>query len=121
MQQKNKLAGAMVVLIIVAVSLATSLSYVGSSLEKGITFLAQIFTFLVVIGLYGAWKGVPIFSASMYRIVALSYPLIVAVNALYPIIEYSEQTVPSSYIYMQSLEFILALFVSSILLKEPTR
>lgn len=109
------------VLIIGGVSLATSLSYVGNSLEKGITFLAQIVTFLVVIGLYGLWKGLPIYSTTMYRIVALSYPLIVAVNTLYPIIEYSEQTVPSSYLYMQSLEFILALFVSSILLKEPTR
>lgn len=121
MQQKNKLAGTMVVLIIGAVSLATALSYVGNNLEKGITFLAQILTFLVVIGLYGAWQRVSIFSASMFRAVALSYPLIVAINALYPLIAYSEQTVPSSYTYMHSLEFILALFVSSILLKESTR
>ncbi|EHH0747613.1 TPA: hypothetical protein ACGUMO_000246 [Vibrio vulnificus] len=121
MQQKNWLAGTLVILIIGSVSIATALAYVGNGLEKGITFFAQILTFLVVIGLYGVWQDISIFNSSMLRMIALTYPLLVALSSLYPVIEYSEQTVPSSYIYIQGLEFILALFVSSILLKESIR
>jgi hypothetical protein len=114
----HKLAGLMFAFIVLSIALATALDYIGTTIEQGIQFTSQIMTFYVVIALFGIWKRVEIFSHKSIKIIAVLYPIIILIRSIYPVLEYTEQTIPSDYIFMQSLELIMSLFVAGILLTE---
>lgn len=117
----SKVAGVIVCVLILMISTATALDYFGNSVEKIIQFLTQITTFLVIISLFSIWKKSELIGSRTLKILAVWYPFIGIVRSVYPVIEYSEQTIPTSYIYAQSLELLLALFIAGIFLQESKR
>lgn len=67
------------------------------------------------------WEKSELIGSRTLKILAVWYPFIGIVRSVYPVIEYSEQTIPTSYIYAQSLELLLALFIAGIFLQESKR
>ncbi|EPO2953287.1 hypothetical protein ACT7TX_003484 [Vibrio cholerae] len=120
-EKKNKLAGSLFIIILTIISMSTAISFIGNNTEKIITFLSQFVTLLVVVGLFCAWQNTTFISKSFNKFISIAYPTLTVLASLYPILEYSEQTIPSTYIYFQSLQIILSLIIASILLKESKR
>ncbi|MDW6092030.1 hypothetical protein [Vibrio rhizosphaerae] len=114
----NKLAGFMFVFIVLSIALATAFDYVGTTIEQVIQFVTQLMTFFVVIALFGVWKKIDLFTHKSMRIIAVLYPIIIIIRTVYPLLEYTEQTIPRIYIFSQSIEIILSLVVAGIFLRE---
>lgn len=114
------LSGFLFIFAVGAISLTSALSSFGTTIEQVITFISQAMTFFVLIGLFGIWKKVRVYRYRTWKFLAYSCPSITAISTLYMLIEYSEQTVPSSFIYTQGVEFIFSLVVASIFAKEAS-
>ncbi|QMV13479.1 hypothetical protein [Vibrio spartinae] len=114
----NKLAGFMFAFIVLSIALATAFDYVGTTIEQVIQFITQLMTFFVVIALFGVWKKVDLFTHKSMKIIAVLYPIIIIIRTIYPVLEYTEQTIPRVYILAQSIEVILSLVVAGIFLTK---
>ncbi len=98
-------------------SISTALEINGTLVEQILGFVSQLVTFLLLIALFGAWQEKQLFSQNRLKLIAYSYPALLLIVPFYQYFEYSEQTMPWSYIYMQTLEFLFSLIIASILLK----
>ncbi len=115
------LSGVLFLLAIGLISLSSALTNIGTTIEQVIAFVAQAMTIFVLIGLFGIWKGIRVYKPRTWKLLAYACPALAIINTLYPIIEYSEQSISSSFIYAQSMEFILSLVVASIFAKEASK
>ncbi len=114
----NNRAGFLFLFIVLMFSISNGIDTFGTIVEQVFGFISQVLTFLLVIALYGKWQGKSLFSNKLTRLIAYSYPLFLVVIPVYQYFEYAEQTMPRSYVYMQTLEFLLAVYISSVLTKE---
>lgn len=115
---KLNMQGFLFLLLISLISISSALDTLGTTFEQLLGLLAQAITFFIVIALYGKWKGLDLFSSKVIKVIALSYPALVIVTPLYQLFEYSEQRMPTDYIYLQSLEFLFALLIAFVLVKD---
>ncbi|MCG9682101.1 hypothetical protein L1D31_05915 [Vibrio sp. Isolate23] len=111
-------SGFIFILLSILLSISSALEINGTWVEQTLGFASQLFTFLLLIALFGVWQGKKLFSESNLKLIAFSYPILLLIVPVYQYFEYSEQTMPWSYIYMQLLEFLFSLVVASILVKE---
>ncbi|SIO96679.1 hypothetical protein [Vibrio spartinae] len=114
----NKLAGFMFAFTVLSIALATAFDYIGTTIEQVIQFVSQLMTFFVVIALFGVWKKIDLFTHKSMKIIAVLYPIIIIIRTIYPVLEYTEQTIPRVYILAQSIEVILSLVIAGIFLRE---
>lgn len=116
------LSGVLFILIVSAISLTSALDNVGTLFEQLMAFTSQAMTYFVLIGLFGVWQGISVYKKpQVWKGLAYSCPAITIINTIYPMIEYSEQSVPSSFIYTQGMELILSMIVASIFAKEALK
>ena len=115
---KINLAGSLFFFLVVLISISSALETLGTTVEQVLSFTAQAVTFFIIIALYGKWLRLELFNSKVTKAIALSYPTLVILTPLYQFFEYSEQTMPTDYIYLQSLEFIFALVIAFVLVKE---
>ncbi|WP_299143552.1 hypothetical protein [uncultured Vibrio sp.] len=115
---KMNVTGFLFLLLICLISISSALDTLGTTFEQLLGFFAQVVTFFIVIALYGKWQGVSLFNSKIVKVIALSYPALVIITPLYQAFEYSEQRMPTDYIYLQSLEFLFALLIAFVLVKD---
>ena len=111
-------SGIIFIILSIFLSVTNALNINGTIIEQILGFFSQLVTFFLLIALFGAWKGKKLFHHNHLRLIAYSYPFLLLLVPIYQNFEYSEQEMPWSYIYMQTLEFIFALFILSTLEKE---
>ncbi|USP14493.1 hypothetical protein [Vibrio gazogenes] len=114
-------AGLFFILIIIAISLANASAYVGDIIEQSLEFLGGIITVLVLIGLFGVWRDIKIFKEKEFKLIGLSYPVLIICETIYPVIEYSEQRFPEYWWGSHLLELLFSLYVLSIFISKKRK
>jgi hypothetical protein len=110
MYLKN-VAGLLTLLLVLVFSFVPAYGYFGDLVEKGIQFISMLFSLAAITALFSIWREVEIFRKRELKLIAIMSPLIVIIDTLYPLYEYSEQTYPEYMIWTQSIQFIFSLLL----------
>ncbi|MBN3493687.1 MULTISPECIES: hypothetical protein [Vibrio] len=114
----KKISLALFLLIVLSSAFMNSYNHYGDIVEKVIAFIIPLLNYIVVIALFAKFKGAALFTKLQLRVIAILYVMIVFVEYGYPIFEYSEQTLPSDYLFNLSLQFVLNVIIARTILDE---
>lgn len=113
----KKIALLMFAVIVLSTAFMNAYEYYGDYVEKGIEFVFPIVSFFVIIALFAKFRGVSLFSEKELKIMAALYLILTVLKYVYPLYEYSEQTVDASYSTLAVLDFVINLIVARIIIK----
>ncbi len=101
-------------LIVVSASFMTAYGTFGDYVEKLVSFLYSLTTFFVVIVLFSRFRKANLFSAFERKAIAISYLLITVLQNVYPMVIYSDQKLPSTYLTIFFIQLVIALSIARI-------
>lgn len=117
----QKASAFLFLLITSLISVLVGLDYVGNVIEKIIQGLAQLCTFFVLVGLYGIWKQLPVFTSKGFAFLAYATLLLSVVRFAYPLYEYSEQSFSTEYFTIGFFDVLLGLLLCVLFIKESCK
>lgn len=118
---KQKASAFLFLLIISLASVLVGMQYVGNTIEKIIQGAGQLCTFFVLVGLYGIWKQVKVFSSKGFKFLAYATIGLSVITFAYPLYEYSEQKFSTAYFTVGFLDLLLGLFIYILFIKESLK
>jgi hypothetical protein len=106
--------------LVLAFSAASGYQFVGDWFEKIINAVGMLESLLVLVVLFGIYKGAALYSSNQLKILAYSAVVITLLTYIYPLIKYSEQNgrdLMSTFIY----DVVLNIIIFILLIKEAKR
>ncbi len=91
---------------------------VGDLIEKIIAFITPLLVYIAIIALAAKVKGVKIFSAKFLRYFSVMYVVMTIIENIYPMIIYSDQTLPSNYLTVFFLQLSMNIYIARIISNE---
>ncbi|CCN86044.1 exported hypothetical protein [Vibrio nigripulchritudo SFn27] len=92
-------------------------SIIGDTVEKSIGFASSMTTYVVVAILFARFSGIDIICKKKREGVALAFLSLTAIEYLYPVFEYSEQSFGSTHYSMLLVELFANAIISKILIE----
>ncbi|ANW25916.1 hypothetical protein BA953_17145 [Vibrio coralliilyticus] len=114
----RKLSLALFLFIVLSSAFMNGYNHYGDMVEKAIAVITPLLTFAVIIALFAKFKGVSLFSKMQLRVMAILYVVMVLVEYGYPMIIYSDQTLPDNYLFTLALQFTLNVVIARTILDE---
>ena len=116
--KNNNIAGVWFAVFLLGYSFLPLFEEYGTLLENLINSVQQFTTIMVMVLLFEKWVYLANKMKNMSNLVAMSHVFITIASPLHMAFEYSEQTMPNSYLFVSFLEISIAIVIAKILIKE---
>lgn len=114
---KGNVAGLWFLVLLFGFSVLPLLEQYGTWLENLINGVLQLTTIMVMALLFEKWVYGSNKKTELTNAIAIAHVIITVINPMHMMIEYSEQTMPSGYLFISSLEFLMAIAIAKTIIK----
>ncbi|WP_045405715.1 hypothetical protein [Vibrio jasicida] len=114
---ENKTPFVLFLLLVLGSSAFSAIEYWGDYVEKTISFVSSMVTFLVIVSLFGKAKGVTLFTKEQTKTICFVYVFLLVIEQGYPLYIYRDQTLPDDYFFIFSIQLAFNAFIAKVLLK----
>lgn len=113
----GKQALVLLILLTAGSAFINASSLVASTGEQVIAFIQELITYVVIFLLALTFLKIETISAKVRKGVGISFVLMTIVESVYPMALYHDQTLPSNYLFVFSVQLMLNIYIAKVISK----
>lgn len=117
-KQYKKQALALFLFLTVGSAFSNAYALVASLGEQIIAFVSALITYAVIVSLFLTFVGSDVLAGKVRKYIAVSFVLMTIIENVYPMILYYEQTLPSNYLFLFSIQLLVNGFMAKVISHE---
>ncbi|QFT40079.1 MULTISPECIES: hypothetical protein [unclassified Vibrio] len=122
MKNKNyqKQAAALFALLTIGSAFVNAYGMVASVGEQIIAFISALITYAVIVCLFLTYLNIDAISIKARTRIGVSFVIMTIVESVYPMVLYSDQTLPTDYYFVFFVQLILNTYIAKVISNERT-